>query len=267
MSRDQGMDAILTVISRLLGPGGCPWDREQTPDSLCDYLVEETFELVSAVRSGDISDIREEMGDVFFLLFFMARLYQQDFSLDDVWQKNAAKMISRHPHVFEDQHFESREELLRNWEKVKKEEKQENRSTFASIPKNLPPMIMAYRLNSKAARLGFTWGRDQEVEDKLSEEWQEFLDAVAGGDPDRAREELGDYLFTLVEYGRRKKIKASSALSMANTKFLGRVQKMEKLALKKGLDISGMDMNRMDALWDEVKEMEQELSGTDELPD
>lgn len=253
MNEHQGMDTLLMVISKLLGPEGCPWDREQTPDSLCDYLIEETFELVSAIRSKNIPEIREEMGDVFFLLFFLARFYEQDFSMDDVWQKNAQKMISRHPHVFENQHFETREDLLRNWEKVKKGEKQNNRSPFASIPKNLPPLLMAYRVNSKAARVGFTWGKDMEVEQKLAEEWQEFLEAGSGGDRDKAEEEFGDYLFTLVEFGRRNKIKANTALSLANSKFLGRVAKMEALALERGLDISGLDIKQMDALWDEVK--------------
>ncbi len=253
MNHNHGMDTLFMVISKLLGPEGCPWDREQTPDSLCDYLIEETFELVSAIRSKNIPEIREEMGDVFFLLFFLARFYEQDFSMDDVWQKSAQKMIARHPHVFKNQHFETREDLLRNWETVKKGEKQDNRSLFASIPKNLPPLLMAYRVNSKAARVGFTWGKDMEVEQKLAEEWREFLEAGLGGDRDKAEEEFGDYLFTLVEFGRRNKIKANTALSLANSKFLGRVAKMEALALERGLDISGLDIKQMDALWDEVK--------------
>ncbi len=257
MTHDQGMEKLLQVISKLLSPEGCPWDREQTPETLCDYLVEETFELVSAIRSRNLSDIFEEMGDVFFLLFFIARLFERDFSLDEVWHKNAAKMISRHPHVFESEHFETREDLLRNWEKLKKEENREkkgqSRSPFSSIPKNLPPLLMAYRINSKAARAGFTWGRDEDVEKKMAEEWQEFMEARRTGDQDRIEQEFGDYLFTLVELGKRNKIKANSALSIANSKFLNRVEKMENLALEKGLDISALEIEQMDALWDEVK--------------
>jgi len=254
MNQNQGLDNLLAVITKLLGPEGCPWDREQTPETLCDYLIEETFELVSAIRSGNVQEIKEEMGDVFFLLFFLIRLYEKDFSIDDVWQKNTAKMISRHPHVFEDERFETREDLLRNWEKVKKEEKRgDNKSPFSSIPRNLPPLLMAYRINSKASRVGFTWGKDEQVEKKLTEEWQEFMQARSAGDQVRSEHEFGDYLFTLVEFGRRNKIKANTALSGANSKFLTRVEKMETLALEKGLDISRLNLKQMDALWDEVK--------------
>ncbi len=259
MNQYQGIETLLKIINKLLSPDGCPWDREQTPDSLCDYLIEETFELVSAIRSRNVLDIKEEMGDVFFLLFFIAHFYEKEFSMDDVWQKNAAKMVSRHPHVFENERFDSREELLRNWEKIKKEEKEgKHKSTFSSIPKNLPPLLMAYRINSKAARVGFTWGKDNEVEKKLNEEWQEFIQARTMEDQRKAEEEFGDFLFTLVEFGRRNKIKANTALSGANSKFLDRVEKIETLALEKGLDISELDMEQMDALWDEAKKGERQ---------
>lgn len=257
MNQGQGFDKLLMVITKLLSPEGCPWDREQNPDTLCDYLVEEVFELVNAIRSKNVQEIKEEMGDVFFLLFFMAHFYDKDFSLEDVWQTSAAKMISRHPHVFEDKRFESREDLLHNWEKVKKQEKQgENKSLFSSIPKNLPPLLMAYRVSSKAARAGFTWSKDEEVEKKLAEEWQEFMQARSRGDNVEIEKEFGDYLFTLVEFGRRNKVKANTALSKANSKFLNRVSKMEFLAIKRGVDISELDMQQLDCLWDEAKTMD-----------
>lgn len=254
MKDDQGTSHLLNVINKLLRPEGCPWDREQTPESLCDYLLEETFELTGAIRSGDVSEVREEMGDVFFLLFFIAHFYKDKFSLDDVWHSSAAKMVSRHPHVFENESFETREDLLRNWEKIKKEEKKgKDQSPFTSIPRNLPPLLMAYRLNSKAARVGFTWDTEEAVGEKLKEEWQEFTQAREKGDGKQIEQEFGDYLFTLVEFGRRNKIKASSALSLANNSFLDRVKKMEALAMERGLDISNLDMHEMDALWNEVK--------------
>lgn len=254
MNKEIEMDRLIRVIDKLLGPEGCPWDREQTPDSLCDYLIEECFELVSAIRSKDTEEIKEEMGDVFFLVLFIAHLYGKSFSLNDVWNKGADKMILRHPHVFEDREFETREELMQNWEKVKKEEKSgKNDSPFASIPRNLPPLLMAYRINSKAARTGFTWGGNEDVEDKLREEWQEFVDARNSGNFEKAEEEFGDYLFTLVEYGRRNKIKSNTALSIANSKFLDRVEKMESLARSRNQNISELDMKNLDALWDEVK--------------
>ncbi|MFP4111022.1 MAG: nucleoside triphosphate pyrophosphohydrolase [Desulfonatronovibrio sp.] len=257
MKHDEGINHLINVINKLLSPEGCPWDREQTPESLCDYLLEESFELAGAVRSGDAAEVREEMGDVFFLLFFIAHLYKDKFSLDDVWHTSAAKMISRHPHVFDNESFETREDLLRNWEKIKKEEKKgKDQSPFSSIPRSLPPLLMAYRINSKAARAGFTWDTEEAVEEKLKEEWQEFMQARETGDSRQVEQEFGDYLFTLVEFGRRNKIKANSALSLANNKFLDRVKKMEALALERNMDISSLDMEEMDALWDEVKAAE-----------
>ncbi len=254
MNQEHGIEKIMSVIKRLLGPEGCPWDREQTPDSLCDYLIEETFELVSAIHSQNIPEIVEEMGDVFFLLLFISSLYEKEFTLNEVWMNNSAKMISRHPHVFDGEHFATREDLLRNWEKAKKREKADKSlSPFDSIPRNLPPLLLAYRINSKAARTGFTWSDVQAVEKKLKEEWQEFLEARSMNDEKMAEKEFGDYLFTLVEFGRRNRIKANTALSMANSKFLDRVSQMENLALARGLDIWNLDMEEMDALWEEVK--------------
>lgn len=254
MTAENGYDRLQRVISTLLGPDGCPWDREQSPQTLCDYLVEETYELISAIASGSISDIQEEMGDVFFLLFFMAHFYRDEFSLDQVWKNSADKMINRHPHVFEDESIQTREELLRNWEKIKKKEKAGRKtSLLGSIPRNLPPVLMAYRANSKAARAGFTWDSDRDLEEKLQEEWSEFQKALELREQESAEMEFGDYLFTLVELGRRKKIKANTALSRANAKFLGRVEEMEKLAREMDQDLADMDAGQLNELWNRVK--------------
>jgi ATP diphosphatase len=264
-----GLDELVQVIETLLGPGGCPWDREQTPTSLCDYLIEETFELVEAVRSGNVDDVREELGDVMFLLLFMTRLHQGTFGLEDVFRDNAAKMIGRHPHVFGDMVFKDREELLANWERIKRREKAEaaedgaegggGKSLYASLPKGLPPLLKAYRIHSKAARTGFTWDTDESMEGSLKAEWAEWERAKAGeasGDPaarQAMEEEFGDYLFSLVEYGRRHRIKASAALETANLKFLRRYRGMESLAAERGLDLGKMTLDELNGLWDEVK--------------
>jgi len=232
-----GLQAITDVIDRLLAPEGCPWDREQTPESLADYVIEECFELVEAIRSGKVHDVREELGDVMFLLAFIGRLYADkgQFTLDDAMEGNAAKMIRRHPHVFAEGECASREELLRNWERIKREEKAaamaaENgdeangeavaaasgdapAGVFDSLPKGLPPLVKAYRLHSKAARVDFTWETDEDVEQQVEAEWLEWLDASASGDKERQEQELGDFLFTIVELGRRKGIKANAALT------------------------------------------------------
>lgn len=259
MSAEQSLARLLGVIDTLIGPEGCPWDREQTPESLCDYVVEESFELVEAIRSGDVPGVCEEIGDVLFLLAFIAVLFERrgEFGLAQVLESNAAKMIRRHPHVFGEAHFENQKELLRNWERIKREEKKVNgegpQRLFASLPKGLPPLLRAYRIHAKAARFGFTWKEDADLERQLAGEWQEWQETLASGDREAQEREFGDYLFTLVEYGRRRGFKANAALDLANRKFLTRFERMEDLAAKLGLDLSKESLEGMNRLWDQAK--------------
>ncbi|NCD24638.1 MAG: nucleoside triphosphate pyrophosphohydrolase [Deltaproteobacteria bacterium] len=248
---------IIEVIDTLTGPGGCPWDKEQTPRSMCDYLIEECFELVEAIRQDDPAEVAEELGDVLFLLLFIARHFDRQLPgfLDSALTGNVAKMIRRHPHVYGEQ-AASVAEVVKNWEQIKKQEKAEkdkDPGVFASLPASLPPLLRAYRINSKSARVGFTWPTDQDQEQKLDEEWRELQAALDSGDPAAMEEEFGDYLFTLVEYGRRRGIKANSALAVANAKFLSRFEKVEKLARERGLELDRLSLAEMDALWDEIK--------------
>jgi MazG family protein len=248
---------LMDVIDALLGPGGCPWDQEQTPESMCDYLAEEAFELIEGIRQGDKEEAREELGDVLFILLFIATLYEREnaFTLTDSLKHCTAKMIRRHPHVFDDKTFGNIQELWDNWEKTKREENKGTKrdGVFDSLPKGLPPLLKAYRINSKAARNGFTWKSDEDVEDCLRSEWSEWQEAMACNDPAAAEREFGDYLFTLVELGRRKGIKANAALDFANQKFLRRFGAMETLAGERGLIFSELDLDAMNTLWDEVK--------------
>jgi ATP diphosphatase len=253
---------IQEVIDALLGPGGCPWDQKQTPKSLCDYVIEEAFELVSAIRADDQAETCEELGDVLFLLLFQITLATRagQFSLEDVVAQNVAKMIRRHPHVFGDTVVASQEELLRNWERIKRGEKSGNgkeNGAFDSLPEGLPPLLKAYRIHAKAARLNFTWAADEDARAQFDSEWKEYEEACAGPETDqkaeRMEEEFGDALFTLVELGRRKGIKANAALDRANLKFLARYARMEELARTRGLDLLEMGMDDKNRLWDEAK--------------
>ncbi len=252
------------VIDALLGPDGCPWDRKQTPLSLCDYVIEEAFELVSAIRAGDHAETAEELGDVLFLLLFETTLAAQAgrFDLAEVVAANAAKMIRRHPHVFGDAKVADQEELLRNWERIKRGEKAdkadksaegEQPGAFDSLPKGLPPLLKAYRIHSKAARLDFTWATDEDARAQFDAEWREYEQACASGSQERMEEEFGDALFTLIELGRRKGIKANAALDRANLKFLARYERMEALAREHGLDLLDMPMADKERLWAEAK--------------
>lgn len=255
---------ILDVLETLLGEQGCPWDREQTSLSLCDYLLEECFELVEAVRSKDPGAIAEELGDVFFLLFFMSVLLEKEYDmvLQQVWEEAAQKMVRRHPHVFSDWECTDKEALLDKWAQIKQEEKKEqgknkDSNPLSSIPRALPPLLKAYRINSKAARMGFTWESDQEQERAFCAEWEEWLAVRDGDNLSRKEEEFGDLLFSLVEHGRRYGVKANTALHIANNKFLQRVKKMFVLARQKGLDFDELDLEGKDKLWTAVKALEE----------
>jgi ATP diphosphatase len=246
---------LQNVLDTLLSPEGCPWDKTQTPQTLCDYIIEEAFELVDCIRSDDIPGTAEELGDVMFLLLFVATLagQREEFTLAEALETAAAKMIRRHPHVFADVTIESREELLRNWERIKRSEKSGDEGLFSSLPKGLPPLLKAYRIHSKAARSGFTWESDAAMRQSLLAERAEFEAAVAAGDAEAMAEEFGDYLFTLTEYGRRLGLKANACLDMANNKFLSRYKRLEELAKARGLDLAALDRAAKNALWEEVK--------------
>ena len=252
---------VVEVLAALLAPDGCPWDREQTPHTLCEYVVEETFELVEAVRTKSAPDIAEELGDVFFLLFFLSRLLEREhgIELNRVWRDTADKMRRRHPHVFGEAQVSDTADIWRNWEEIKEREKEakgvadKHQEALASIPDGLPPLIKAYRIHSKAAQAGFTWDGNPEQAEALRREWAEWEGAMHTDDPARKEEELGDLLFSLVEQGRRQGIKANAALHRANDKFLRRFQAMLELARQKGLDWQRLDMQDKDKLWEEVK--------------
>ena len=251
----EALAKLQDVLDTLLGPEGCPWDKAQTPETLCDYIIEESFELVDCIRSGDAPGTAEELGDVMFLLLFVATLSRkrEEFSLAEALETAAAKMIRRHPHVFGDLKVADREELLRNWERIKRAEKEKDTGLYASLPKGLPPLLKAYRIHSKAARAGFTWETDAAMKAGLDAERAEFEAAVASGDAAAMAEEFGDYLFTLTEYGRRLGLKANACLDVANNKFLARYKAMERLALERGLSLDALDMAAKNALWEEVK--------------
>ena len=261
------LDALFAVIDRLIGPDGCPWDKEQTPQSLADYCIEESCELAAAIRSGKALDVREELGDLLFLLLFVARLYADAgvFSLQDALEAGAEKMIRRHPHVFGDARFDNKEEQLREWERIKRNEKTDGqgpRGVFAGLPAGLPSLIKAYRIHSRAARSGFTWPEDEEVERQVEAEWLEFLDAGRQGRDAQSRE-LGDFLFTIVELGRRKGIKANEALDNTLLRFLARFATMEELASERGLDFAALSLDGKDELWNEAKGRENRDPGAE----
>ncbi|MDR1491064.1 MAG: nucleoside triphosphate pyrophosphohydrolase [Desulfovibrio sp.] len=261
------LSALRDVIDKLLSPEGCPWDREQSPESLCEYVIEESHELAAAIRRGESAAVADEMGDVLFLLLFISALYEEkgEFALSGVLEGSRLKMIRRHPHVFSAASFGSREELLAAWEAIKRSEKagehEKPVGVFAGLPESLPPLLKAYRIHSRAAGAGFTWESDSDVEQQVEAEWLELLDAFASEDKAAQERELGDIIFTLVELGRRKGIKAGAALDASARRFLRRFSFMERAAGKDGKEFATLCMEEKNALWDMAKRDEKKGEG------
>ena len=266
------LERLNTVIDRLIAPDGCPWDSTQTPESLTEYVIEECHELVDAIRSGKTADMVEELGDVAFLILLIGKLMARAGgpSLADALEVEAAKMVRRHPHVFSDTTYESQSEQLKDWDRIKREEKaaadaEGPKGTYDSLPRGLPPLTKAYRIHSKADRVGFTWPENEDVEKQVEAEWLELLDAMASDDAEAIEHEFGDHMFTLVELGRRKGIKAAPALNAATERFLTRFERMEALARERNLDFVSLSLDDKDDLWNEVKAAEK--PGTEKTED
>lgn len=258
------LDRVHNVLNALLDPeGGCPWDKGQDPMKMCEYIIEESHELIDAIRSGKPGHACEEMGDVLFLLIFTAQRYAEEgsFSLADALNHVADKMTRRHPHVFGDATFADKAAFTKAWEAIKQQEKAEQGEKagglFASMPQGLPPLTKAYRVHAKAAQVGFTWEEDEEVERQVEAEWLELLDALADGDAAAQEHELGDMVFTLAELGRRKGIKIAQATDLAAGRFLSRFECMERLAKEKNLDLATLSLDEKDELWNSAKECEK----------
>lgn len=257
-----GITRLLNVVSRLRGPRGCPWDREQTLDSLKQYLIEESYEVLDAIDSRDRDRHKEELGDLLLqvLLQSQIRKEQGHFAFDDVAHALADKLIRRHPHVFGRNRIrvaDSRQ-VLSNWEKIKANEKQDpDRSILDGVPRHLPALLKAQRIQSKVGRVGFDWKRARDVEAKVREEMRELRKAMARGRPDPVREEAGDLLFALVNLYRHRHIRAEEALEAANAKFVRRFKEVERRVRRQGRKLQECTLGEMDALWNVVKKEEK----------
>ena len=257
------LGAVIALVRRLRGQDGCPWDRKQTPQSLAIYLIEEMYELVDAITSGDEEAVCEELGDVVFQLLFLSELFTEQgaFDLDAVVQRNLAKMIRRHPHVFGDTKVTSTEDVRENWHAIKKEEKKAHRretgSLLDSIPASLPALMRSYRVSERAARTGFDWNDLPEVMAKVEEEWDEFKDAaqLADDEPSRRRAavEFGDIVFTLSNVARFMKFHPETALTAAINKFEQRFRSMENAFRSQGQELEEATREEMDRAWEVAK--------------
>ncbi len=247
------------VMQTLLSPEkGCPWDKEQTHSSLKHYLIEETYEFLEAIDENNTAKMEEELGDLLFHIVFHAAVAEKThtFSLASVTEKIKNKMIRRHPHVFSDATVKTVDDVWTTWDKIKKEEKKEKEeegSLLKNIPKNLPALLRAEKLQKRASRVGFDWANVAGVWEKIHEEIQEIKDSIEKNDLSAIKEEIGDALFSLVNLARKFHIDPEEALQLSNNKFMDRFGYIEDSLQKKGKSLSESSLEEMDLLWKEAK--------------
>ena len=236
----------------LLGPFGCPWDREQTHETLKKYLLEESYETLDAIDRKDFDALAEELGDLTLQPVFHARLAARDgkFAFEEPLWHICDKLIRRHPHVFGDTDVTDANEVLKNWDAIKKSEKEGTQSILAGVPKAMPALARAHEVSKRAVRAGFEWPNIDGVLDKVREEVAELEEAIASGDQDHIKSEIGDLLFTVVNLARWQKVDAENALRMMLNRFQGRFESMESNATK---PLTELSFEEWDALWNQAK--------------
>ena len=255
-------ERLLDVMARLRGPDGCPWDREQTRTSLKPYLIEEAYEVLEAIAVGNPAELQEELGDLLFQVVFLARLAEEvgEFAMPDLLRRLIDKMVSRHPHVFGDASVATPKEALAQWEAIKRREAERTghpRSVVDGVPRSLPSLLRAERVQAKAARVHFDWPDARSAWAKVEEEIREAAAALASGEVERVQEELGDALFSLVNVARLSSIDAEEALQDAIEKFRRRFAEMEAGLIAQGKSVGAVPQDEMERSWESAKAHER----------
>ena len=248
---------LIEIVDTLMGENGCPWDNVQTRESLKPYLVEETYEVLEALDTNDPDQIKDELGDLLYQILFHSKISSKnnEFDIKDVLDNLKEKMVRRHPHVFKEGQINTPDQVIERWEEIKKEEKTHSNhpSILDSVPKQLPSLLRAQKLQKKAAKEGFDWDEISDVFDKLDEEISEFKSAVLEGKGADIQSELGDILFVLVNIAKFKKIDAEEALRSTNNKFIKRFQHIEKEVEKQGKTLKETSLEDMERHWQNAK--------------
>jgi len=251
---EKSFTKLLNIVRQLRGPDGCPWDKEQTHKSLLPYFLEEAYEVIEGVEAGDMNSLKEELGDVLLHVVFQADIAQKnsEFTIEDSLNHVNEKLVRRHPHVFGDKKADAAFHAKQNWESAKHKEKK-RKSRLDGVPKTLPALTRAQRLQEKASYTGFDWEKIGQVWDKIHEEIQELKEAQSNGNKSHIEEEIGDVIFSIVNLARFLNISAESALRKTNRKFVTRFKDVETELKKRGKEVEDSNLEEMDEIWNTVK--------------
>lgn len=253
---------LYDIIVILRGSDGCPWDRKQTAHTLRKSIIEEAYECISAIDESSDEHLKEELGDLLLVISMIIRIKEQEntFTYSDVLKEISEKLIRRHPHVFGNENFQTAEEVIISWDKIKaeKEGKKTGDSILESIPGSFPPLEKAYAIQKKVSKVGFDWKEVDPVWKKLDEEIDELKLELKNGSSAKAEEELGDILFTIVNIGRLLKINSSVALNRTNDKFIKRFRELEKRIKERNIKVEDAGLEVLDEVWDEIKGEERQ---------
>ena len=262
------MQRLINIVAKLRGKGGCPWDREQTLGSMKDCLIEECYEVIDAIESGNPNRHKEELGDLLLQIVFQSQIRkeEEEFTFDDVVAHICTKLIRRHPHVFGNLQVSGSREVLKNWEVIKAQERKDSvnqsqksvrqHSIANGIPRQLPALFKARRIQERAARVGFDWAKTEDVIAKVEEEFTELKKAIKDKDSDLISSEMGDLFFAVVNLSRFQCVNAEESLNRAIDKFVRRLQEMEKRIQDDGRELRDCTLAEMDAHWEAIKETE-----------
>ena len=255
MKQDTGIERLIDIMNDLREK--CPWDKKQTIQTLRQQTIEETFELADSITDKNWHGIKEELGDLLLHIIFYCKIAeeQHQFFLKDVVNAICEKLIKRHPHVYGNVTVKDEEEVKRNWEQIKLQEGK--KSVLSGVPRSLPAMVKAMRLQEKAKQAGFEWKAKEDVWQKIEEEKNELLQAVASGNKQHIEEEAGDLFFSVINYVRFLQVDAENALELTNKKFIRRFTSMEAAAASDGKNLAGMSLEEMDNIWNEIKKQEK----------
>ena len=254
---ESAFNKLVEIVAQLRAPGGCPWDREQTHESLLPATIEEAYEVAEAARSRNDAHFREELGDLLLLVVMHAEIASEAgrFNINDVIGEITDKLIRRHPHVFGESNARDAGAVLKQWEAIKREEKKTDTHYLASLPRALPALMRAQKAQSKVARVNFDWAELRDVLAKVEEELGELKSAIEGEDRRSIEDEIGDLLFAVVNLARKTKLDAETALQSATEKFVRRFNLVEDELKTRGKKLGDVDLAELDAIWNAVKKV------------